>query len=158
MDMMMMMRRLTPALVLLFILLAGCEGLFTGAREISQPLTPAEDGGFAPVRLKLEPGMNPLAFNLHGSTVANVLESQRWNSYRATLTLDSAPVASASFDVNNTGGDNNAHGGPFSLTMLTASVPGPGDYELTIAPTKAREITIESARLEVRRNVRPAAK
>jgi len=153
-----MMRTLKSALLLTVILMAGCEGLFTGTRETSQPLTQAEDGSFSPVKLTLTPEMNPIAFNLHASTVANQVESQHWNTYRATLTLNGAPVASASFHVNNPGSGNSAQGGPFSLTMLHASVPQPGEYELTIALAKAKEITIDAPRLEVRRNTQPPLK
>jgi hypothetical protein len=153
-----MMRTLNTALILTVLLLVGCEGLFTGTREASQPLTQGEDGTFTPVKLQLAPEMNPIAFNLHANTVANQVESQHWNTYRATLTLNGAPVASASFHVNNPGSGNSAQGGPFSLTMLYASVPQPGDYELTIALAKPKEITIDAPRLEVRRNTQPPLK
>jgi len=148
----------TLVLVLLALQLAGCEGLFTGSRESSQPLTQMEDGNFAPVKLTLSPEMNPIALNLHAHTVANQLEIQRWNTYRATLTLAGAPVASGTFHVNNPGSGNSAQGGPFSLTMLYASVPQAGEYELTVALAKPKEITVDSPRLEVRRNTQPPVK
>jgi hypothetical protein len=40
--------------------------------------------------------------------------------------------------------------------MLIVSVPRAGDYALSIQVAKPKEITIESPRLEVRRNVEPA--
>ena len=137
--------------------LTACEGLFTGSREISQPLTQSEDGSFAPVKVRLTPEMNPIAFNLHGETVPNIMESTRWNSYRATLTLDGTSIASGAFNINNPGAREQEHGGPFAQTMFYASVPQAGDYELTIVPTKPKEITIEAPRVELRRNVQPPA-
>ena len=44
-------------------------------------------------------------------------------------------------------------GGAFAKTMLIVSVPRAGEYELSIVVAKPREITIESPRLEVRRNI-----
>lgn len=137
-------------------LVAACEGLFTGARESVHPLAQQEDGGFAPVRLRLDPEMNPIAFNLKGASVDSPLESGRWNAYRATLLVDGTPVASGQFNVNNTGTDQMPQGGTFAITMLIASVPRAGEYELAIQPTKPKEITVESPQLEVRRNVQPA--
>lgn len=134
-------------------LLAGCEGLFTGEAETVHVLTQAEDGSFAPVRVALDPEMNPVAFNLQGSTVASPAESGRWNSYRASLLLDGAPIATGSFNVNNAGIDQMPQGGAFAKTMLIVSVPRAGEYELSIVVAKPREITIESPRLEVRRNI-----
>jgi hypothetical protein len=138
------------------VVLAGCEGLFTGSRESVHPLTQNEDGGFADVRLTLDPGMNPMAFNLKGSTVASLPESGRWNSYRATLLLNGAPIATGNFNVNNRGDKDTAEGGDFATTMLIASVPRAGEYALSIQVAKPKEISVESPRLEVRRNVEPA--
>jgi hypothetical protein len=135
---------------------AGCEGLVTGERDSVHPLTQAEDGSFAPVQLTLDPAMNPIAFNLKGSTVANNLESGRWNSYRASLTLAGAPIATGSFNVNNRGSNDTAEGGDFATTMLIVAVPQAGTYELSIQAAKPKEITVESPRLEVRRKVQPA--
>jgi hypothetical protein len=141
----------------LLLALAGCEGLFTGERDSVHPLTQAEDGSFTPVQLTLDPAMYPIAFNLKGGTVANVTESGRWNSYRASLTLAGAPIATGSFNVNNRGDKDTAEGGDFATTMLLVSVPQAGDYELSIQLAKPKEITIQSPRLEVRRKVEPAA-
>ncbi len=135
------------------VLLAGCEGLFTGESESVHPLTQAADGSFAPVRITLDPKMNPVAFNLRGSTVAADAESGRWNTYRATLLLDGAPIATGSFHINNTGTDQMPQGGEFGKTMLIVSVPRAGEYEMNVVVAKPREITIESPRLEVRRNI-----
>ena len=138
------------------LVLAGCEGLFTGSRDSVHPLTQDADGSFAAVRLTLDPQMNPIAFNLKGSTVASLPESGRWNSYRATLLLNGAPIATGNFNVNNRGDKDTAEGGGFAATMLIVSVPQAGEYELSVQVAKPKEITIESAQLEVRRNVEPA--
>ena len=143
--------------VVALLLLGACEGLFTGSKEIDQPLTQSEDGSFAPVKVQLTPEMNPLAFNFHGETVPNIAESTRWNSYRATLSLDGSAVASGSFDINNPGAREQEHGGPFAQTMFYVTVPRAAEYELTIVPTKPKEITIENPRVKVRRNVQPPA-
>ena len=138
-------------------MLGACEGLFTGSREIIQPLNQAEDGGFTPVKVQLDPAMNPMAFNLRGETVPNIMESTRWNSYRATLTFAGATVTSADFNINNPGGHEQEHGGPFAKTLFYVSVQQAGEYEIAIVPTKPKEITIQSPRLEVRKNVQPPA-
>ena len=148
-------RLLLPALLLL---LSACEGLFTGTGEIRQPLTEAEDGSFAPVRLALSPEMNPLAVNFHGETVPSPLESGRWNDYRATLTLAGATIASGTFSINNAGAPRHEQGGAFAQTMFYVTVPQAGEYKLTIAPTKPKEITIQAPRVEVRKHVQPPVK
>ena len=137
----------------LALLLGGCEGLFTGSRESVHTLTQGGDGSFAPVRLDLNPDMNPIAFNLRGSTVALDAEMDRWNSYRATLSLDGAPIATGSFNINNPGTNQVPQGGDFAHTMLVVKVPQAGNYELSIMVAKPKEITIETPKLEVRRNV-----
>jgi hypothetical protein len=137
----------------LVLLLGGCEGLFTGSRESVHTLTQADDGSFAPVRLDLNPDMNPVAFNFRGSTLASNAEMDRWNSYRATLSLNGAPIATGSFNINNPGTNQMPQGGDFAHTMLIVTVPQAGNYELSIMVAKAKEITIESPKLEVRRNV-----
>ena len=147
----------TTAVAAALILLSACEGLFTGSRELDQPLRQAEDGSFAPVTMQLTPQMNPMAFNLRGETIPNIAESTRWNTYRATLTHNGATVASGEFSVNNPGAREQEHGGPFARTMFYVSVAQAGEYQLAIAPTKPKEITIESPRIEVRRNVQPPA-
>lgn len=145
------------AVAAIFVLTA-CEGLFTGTRATTQPLVEQEDGSFAPVKLQLTPEMNPIAFNLRGSTLASHTEGQRWNSYRATLSLNGAPIAAGSVNINNTGSSESPEGNAFAHTMLVASVPQAGEYELTIALARPKEITIETPELEVRRNVQPGPK
>jgi len=132
------------------LILSGCEGLFTGTRESKQPLTQAEDGSFAVIKLRLAPDMNPVALNIQGSTIASKVESGLYNSYRAALSLNGERIATGTFHINNTG-----PGGPFRQTMLYASVTRAGEHELSIVPAKPKEITIEQPMLEVRRNTQP---
>jgi len=148
-------RRLAAVLIAVALALAGCEGLFTGTRESVHALSESADGSFAPVRLQLDPEMNPIAFNLRGGTIAAQAESGRWNSYRATLALNGAPIATGNFNVNNRGTSAHEEGGDFATTMLIVSVPQAGEYELSIIVARPKEITIESPRLEVRRNTKP---
>lgn len=145
-------------LALASLVLIGCEGLFTGARESKQPLTQAEDGSFAPVKVKLSPDMNPIALNLHGSTIVSSVESGRYNTYRATLSFNGQSVATGTFHINNPGVNESDQGGPFRQTMLFATVTQAGEHELSVVPIKPKEITIEEPMLEVRRNTQPLPK
>lgn len=150
--------RTLPRLIVVAALLSlvGCEGLFTGSRDSKQPLTQSDDGTFAAVKLTLNPDMNPIALNLHGETLAHPDESERWNSYRASLTLNGSTVAGGTFVINNPGTrPDQPNGGPFRQTMLFAAVPQAGEYELTITLTEPKAITIQSPMLEIRRNTQP---
>jgi hypothetical protein len=135
--------------------LAACEGLFTGTQEQSHPLTQAEDGSFDAITMQLTPEMNPIAFNFHGETIADANDSGRWNTYQATLSLDGATVASASFSINNTGTRDHTQGNAFAQTLFFANVPQAGEYRLAIVPARPKEITIEQPRVEIRRNTQP---
>jgi len=137
---------------------AGCEGLYTGSEVARMPLEQTADGAFAPVKLQLSPDMNPIALNMHGETVANAIEGGHWNTYAATLARNGSAVASARFNVNNTGSVESAHGGAFQQTMLVVSVPEAGEYELVIALAKPREITVNGALVAVRKNTQPPPK
>lgn len=138
--------------------LAACEGVLTGQQVSTQALSQNEDGSFAPVRVDLTPEMNPVAINFKGVTIAHPNESARWNSYAAALTRGSAIIASSSFDINNPGTRDNDHGGPFVRTLFFVTVPEAGTYELSITLTKPKEITIQDASIEVRRNTQPPPK
>lgn len=144
------------ALAAMLLGLVACEGAITGQQVSDQPLTQNEDGSYAPVRLQLDPGMNPVAVNFKGSTIAHPNESGRWNSYVANLTRNGAAVASASFNINNPGTRDHDHGGPFVQTLFFVTVPEAGEYELTLGVTRPKEITIQEPHLEVRRNTQPA--
>ena len=114
-----------------------------------------EDGSFAPVKLQLDPAMNPVAVNFKGTTIAHPNESARWNAYVANLTRNGSAIASASFTINNPGTRDNDHGGPFVQTLFFVTVPEAGEYELNLGVTRPKEITIQEPRLEVRRNTQP---
>ena len=152
-----MKRTLTP-LLLSCLIAAGCEGLFSGARDSRQPLVQAADGSFAPVKLQLSPDMNPIALNIHGSTITSSAESGLYNTYRATLSFNGKNVAAETFNINHPGSRSSDQGGAFRKTMLFVTVTQNGEHELSIVPAKPKEITIEAPMLEVRRNTQPPPK
>lgn len=146
-------RRAAVAAILLS--LVACEGALTGQHVATLPLTQNEDGSFASVKLDLTPDMNPVAINFKGMTIAHPNESARWNSYTANLTRNGASIASASFQINNPGTRDNDHGGPFARTLFFVTASESGEYELTIAVSRPKEITIQEPSVEVRRNTQP---
>ena len=152
------MKRTLLPLLLSCLLVGGCEGLFTGTRDSKHPLAQAADGSFAPVKLKLSPDMNPIALNIHGSTITSSAESGLFNSYSATLSLDGQTVATGTFHINHPGSRSSDQGSAFRQTMLFVTVTQSGEHELRIVPSKPKEITIEAPMLEVRRNTRPPPK
>ena len=152
-----MIRALAP-LVLTCLIVAGCEGLFTGARDSKQSLAQAADGSFAPVKLQLAPDMNPIALNIHGSTITSSAESGLHNTYRATLSLDGQTVAAGTFHINHPGSRSSDQGSAFRKTMLFVTVTQAGAHELNIVPVRPKDITIEAPMLEVRRNTQPPPK
>lgn len=137
-------------------LLVACEGLVTGERTSTHVLTQNADGSFEPVTLSLTPEMNPVAVNFKGMTVAIPDEGSRWNTYTARLARGEAVIATKSITINNTGTLNDPHGGPFAHTLFFVTVPEAGEYQLTLQPAGPREITIEEASIEVRRNTQPS--
>ena len=132
---------------------AGCDGLFSGDSVARFPLG-TRAGGFAPLRLTLGPEMNPMALNLHAQMAANPAEAGKLNSYRATLTRNGTTVATAVFNMNNTGMADNPQPQSLSRTMLVVDVAEVGDYELDITATAPPAVTLEQPQLELRRNIR----
>lgn len=146
-----------PALVL-SLLTAACDGLFTGEQVARFPLQ-ARSGGYAPLTVTLGPDMNPIALNLQAAYAANTAEAGKWNSYRATLRKAGATIATGTFQVNNTSAPMSESAQVISRTMLTIDVAEVGDYELVIDLTAPLAVTLENAQLELRRNTRrPEAK
>jgi hypothetical protein len=68
------------------------------------------------------------------------------------LSLEGTPVAGVRINVHKRGTREIEEGGEFATTMLFASDPRKARYELAIEPLHPKEITIESPRLEERRN------
>lgn len=151
------LRRLaeSAAAALALLVLPGCEGVVTGQHVSTHGLEQREDGSYTSVQVALTPDMNPVAINFKGMTIAHPNESSRWNTYRANLTRNGAAIASTNFTVNNPGTRDNDHGGPFVQTLFFVTVPEAGDYELAIATTQPKEITIQEPTVEVRRNTQP---
>lgn len=135
------------------LLIAGCDGLFTGEQVARFPLQ-ARNGGYAPLTVTLGPEMNPIALNLQAAYAANAAEAGKWNSYRATLSKGGATIATGTFTVNNTSDPMSAAAQVLSRTMLTIDVKEVGDYELAIDLTAPAAVTLDTAQLELRRNIR----
>lgn len=138
--------------------LSGCEGTTTGAEFAAVALQPAVDGrraAYEPVKFTLSPDMNPIAFNFRADNVLDATEYGKWNGYRATLSRGGTPVAMKSFSANSpTVGEGNSPP-PTTLirTLFYVDVDAAGEYELTIVPDRAPQITLKDARVDARRNV-----
>lgn len=152
----MSVRRGLTALAAALALLAGCEGMTTGAEIANVALTPAENGAFAPARFTLDPGMNPLAFNLHADFSQDAIEFGKWNAYRAELRQGGTVVATRNFNVNHPQSNAQGNAPPPSGTVHTlfyVDVPVAGEYELTITPASPVAITLKEPRVAARKNV-----
>jgi hypothetical protein len=137
-------------------ILASCEGMVTGTEVSRVPLQAAEGGAYAPVKFKLGPEMNPVAFNLRADFSGNRAEFGKWNTYRATLSKDGSVIAAHSINVNHPGSHPDDSPPPPSQTIHTlfiVDVQSTGEYELTITPVAPVAITLENAQADARRNV-----
>jgi hypothetical protein len=137
-------------------ILAGCEGLVTGTEVSRVPLQVAEGGAFVPVKFKLGPEMNPVAFNFRADFSMNQAEFGKWNTYRATLSKDGGVVAARTINVNHPAAHPTQSPPPPSQTVHTlfiVDVQSAGEYELTITPVTPVAITLNNAQADARRNV-----
>lgn len=141
------------AIVLLSWLASACDGLFTGEQVARFPLQ-SGPGGYAPLTLSLGPEMNPAALNFAAGYAANATEAGKWNRYRATLSRNGKPVASAEFTVNNTSDPISPTAQTLSKTMLIVDVTEVADYVLSIEGIGTPAVTLESPQVELRRNIR----
>lgn len=142
----------------LLALIAGCEGVITGTEVVRVPLQAGADGSYAPVKFSLGPEMNPVAINLRADYSQNPQEFGKWNSYRATLTLDGKLFASRNFNLNHPVSSSNpdASASPPSSAIQTlwiVDLQSQGDYELSITPLKPAVVTLNNPQIDVRRNV-----
>ena len=136
------------------ILLAACEGIFTGTAAESLPLAPEAGGGFKLFVVRLTTEKSPVALNFHAELGNNPHETGKWNSYRLTLSHGGQAVASRTFNVTYTGTYDLPPAHPAqAITMLTHRVAESGEYEVSIQPARAVEVALQNPRLEVRRNV-----
>jgi len=141
------------------LLLGACDGLFTGTQVVRFPLAPGAGGGYAPVKLALGPEMNPIALNFAAEYTINPAESGQWNAYVAVLTFQGKAIASNQFNINNATSPEAPGGAPsVAHTMMQVEVAETGDYELRISPTAPIRVTLANPNVELRRNVRPAAR
>lgn len=142
-------------LLLCALLLAACDGLFTGTQVVRFPLQANAAGGFAPIKLALGPEMNPIALNFAAEYTINPAEAGKWNSYVAVLSYNGQDIASNRFNVNN-GNSPDAPTGAASVahTMLVVEAAQTGDYELRITAAAPPAITLTQPNVELRRNIR----
>lgn len=144
-----------PLLVAALFIMAGCEGIVTGEHAETMPLSENADGSFGPITLSLTPEMSPVAINFRAEHGDDPSELDKWNAYHATLSQNGREIASGQFNINHTGSPDAPTGAPYLLrTLLTVSPSEPGDYELSITPTKPVEVRLTGTQIELRRNVR----
>ncbi len=140
--------------VLLVAIFAGCDGVATGDKMYSEPVSESVNGGYGPIKLSLTPRMSPVAVNLRAEHAINGTDAGKWNSYLATLTFNGREVAASKFSINYSGEVDGQPGAPYILkNMLTARVVEAGDHELTVVPIKPNAIKLTNVRIEMRRNV-----
>lgn len=152
----MMRRALAAAALAVFI--AGCDGLIGGEEAARIPLQPLAGGSYAPVRILLKPGMNPVLFLLNADFAwGKHDEAGKWNSYRATLSSDGKVIHTRDFQVNSPENGNPAESSPPPASllqpMMRVDVPGEGEYELAIVSLQPAAVTLNAAQLLVRINV-----
>jgi len=151
-----MMRRLLVAAALA-VFFTGCDGLIGGEEAARIPLQAAADGGYAPVRILLNPEMNTVAFNLHADFVWGKRdEAGQWNSYRATLSTGGKAVHTQEFQVNSPENANASSSSPptsLQQPVMRVDVPAEAEYEITIAALKPAAVTLNAPQLVVRINV-----
>lgn len=135
--------------------MTGCDQVVTGERAQSIDVSENDTGGYGPILLALTQDMAPVAINFRAEHGDDPAEIGKWNSYRATLSMDGQEVATGQFNVNHTGSIDSPQGSPYLVqNMLTVHPGEAGDYTLSITPTKPVEVTLTGTRVEVRRNVR----
>ena len=135
-------------------IMAGCDGIVTGEHAQTIPLSENADGGYGPIGFSLTSDMTPVAINFRTQHGDDPSELGKWNAYRATLSQDGREIASSQFNINHTGLPDVPSGAPSLVrTLMTLQPTGPGDYELSITPTKTVEVKLTGTQIEVRRNV-----
>jgi hypothetical protein len=137
------------------LLLAACDGLFSGTQVTRFALQSAPGGGFAPLRLTLGPEMNPVALNFSAEYTADPAQAGKWNSYVATLSYQGRPIATGAFNINSNATPDAPVGAvSVSQTMLLVDAAQTGDYELSITASGQARLTLANPNVELRRNIR----
>lgn len=135
--------------------MTGCDEIVTGERAQSVDVSENDAGGYGPIFLALTPDMAPVAINFRAEHGDDPAEIGKWNSYRATLSMNGQEIAAGQFNINHTGSIDSPQGSHYLVqNMLTVHPGEAGDYTLSITPTKPVEVTLTGTRVEVRRNVR----
>lgn len=146
---------LLPSFIAATLVMAGCDGIATGEKVHSIPVSENETGDYGPIVLALSPDMSPVAVNFRAQHGDDPSEIGKWNAYRATLSRGGQDIATGQFTINHTGTPDTPAGSPYILkNTLTALPTESGNYELRITPTKPVEVKLSDIRIEVRRNVR----
>jgi hypothetical protein len=146
-------RRASAAVLVL--LLASCDGLFTGTQVTRFPLQATAGGGFAPLKLTLGPEMNPVALNFAAEYTPDPAQAGKWNSYVAVLSYKGRPIATGAFNINsNATPDAPVGAASVSQTMLLVDASETGDYELSITASGQARLTLANPNVELRRNIR----
>lgn len=152
-----MMRRVLVAAALA-VFIAGCDGL-TGGEEAARIPLQAADDGYAPVRILLKPGMNPVAFTLHADFAwGKRAEAGAWNSYRATLSADGKVIHTRDFQVNSPEHSDPADSPPPTSLLqpvMRVELSSEAEYEMKIVALKPATVTLNAPHLVVRINVPP---
>ena len=82
--------------------MTGCDEIVTGEKAQSVAVSENDAGGYGPILLALTPDMAPVAINFRAEHGDDPAELGKWNSYRATLSLDGQQVAAGQFNINHT--------------------------------------------------------
>ena len=138
-------------------LLLGCEGTVTGTKALTVPLQGETSGAFVPIKISLTPDMSPVALNFRAEQTLAPSEAGKWNRYSATLSQNGNIRAQGEFNFNYTGsGDTSQGSTEQTQTMMMFTLAESGEFDLTIKPVKAIEVTVKNARLEARKNIQVA--
>ena len=138
-------------------LLLGCEGTVTGTKALTVPLQAETSGAFVPIKITLTPDMSPVALNFCAEQTLAPSEAGKWNRYSATLSQNGNIRAQGEFNFNYTGsGDTSQGSTEQTQTMMMFTLSESGEFDLTIKPVKAIEVTVKNARLEARKNIQVA--
>ncbi len=137
--------------------LLGCEGTVTGTKALTVPLQAEASGGFAPIKITLTPDMSPVALNFRAEQTLAPSEAGKWNRYSATLSQNGNVRAQGEFNFNYTGsGDTSQGSAEQTQTMMMFTLAESGEFDLTIKPVKAIDVTVKNARVEARKNIQVA--
>lgn len=142
------------ACVALLALFAGCEGTSTGTKGETINLQADGNGGFAAVKVKLTPDMSPVALNFRAEHGIDASQAGKWNRYEAAISQNGSVLRTGQFNFNYTGSADSQPGSNYQVqTMMMFTFNEAGEFDVVIKPVKAAEVTVQNAKLEVRKNI-----